>query len=182
MPDLLDLSLPDEIERLLKELDLPGDALELEITESTIMGDPFRVRQVLDRLNEMSVSMAIDDFGTGYSSLGYLKSLPVSSLKIDKSFVLNMTDDDDDATIVRSTIDLGRNLGLEIVAEGVETNEAWERLREFGCHYAQGYLLSRPLPAKKMAQFLRRSAAHHRRALRSEGAEIVELRPAAQQA
>ena len=144
MPDLLDLDLPGYVRGLLSEHGVPAASLELEITEGTISADPVRVRQVLTGLSEMGVRLAIDDFGTGYSSLAYLKNLPVDCLKIDKSFVLNMDNDASDATIVRSTIDLGRNLGLEIVAEGIESEAAWAALRAFGCTYAQGYYISKP--------------------------------------
>jgi diguanylate cyclase (GGDEF)-like protein len=153
-PDLLDLELPELIEGLLEETGVRPDQLELEITETTILADPFRVRQVLERLNEMGLRLAIDDFGTGYSSLAYLKRLPVHTIKIDRSFVMDMCANASDATIVRSTIDLGRNLGLEVVAEGVETQDAWEALRAQGCTLAQGYLISRPVPAGELAQLL----------------------------
>jgi diguanylate cyclase (GGDEF)-like protein len=148
--NLLDLELPDEIEALIDKYGLEPDSLELEVTESMIMADPFRVRQVLTRLSHMGVRLAIDDFGTGYSSLAYLKRLPVDVLKIDKSFVMNMTEDASDATIVRSTIDLGRNLGLEVVAEGVESAEIWGALWAFGCHLAQGYYIGRPASAETL--------------------------------
>jgi diguanylate cyclase (GGDEF)-like protein len=154
IPDLLDLELPDLIATLLQETGVRPDQLELEITETTILADPFRVRQVLERLNEMGLRLAIDDFGTGYSSLAYLKRLPVQTIKIDRSFVMDMCGNANDATIVRSTIDLGRNLGLEVVAEGVETQEAWGALCALGCTLAQGYLISRPLPADELAQLV----------------------------
>jgi diguanylate cyclase (GGDEF)-like protein len=154
IPDLLDLELPDRIAALLEETGVPPGRLELEITESTILADPFRVRQVLTRLNEMGLRLAIDDFGTGYSSLAYLKRLPVQTIKIDRSFVTAMCDDPSDATIVRSTIDLGRNLGLAIVAEGVETRETWNALRGLGCSFAQGYLIGRAMPAEELARQL----------------------------
>jgi len=147
IPDLLDLELPDRIAALLQENSLDPARLELEITESSILADPFRVRQVLTRLNEMGLRLAIDDFGTGYSSLAYLKRLPVQTLKIDRSFVTGMCSDPSDATIVRSTIDLGRNLGLAVVAEGVESLETWNALRGLGCTLAQGYLIGRAVPA-----------------------------------
>ena len=154
IPDLLDLELPDRIAELLEETGVAPDRLELEITESTILADPFRVRQVLTQLNEMGLRLAIDDFGTGYSSLAYLKRLPVQTIKIDRSFVTGMCEDPSDATIVRSTIDLGRNLGLAIVAEGVETRETWNALRGLGCSLAQGYLIGRAMPADELALLL----------------------------
>jgi EAL domain-containing protein (putative c-di-GMP-specific phosphodiesterase class I) len=150
IPDLLDLELPDWIATLLRETRVPPTQIEVEITEGTILADPFRVRQVLNRLNDMGLCLAIDDFGTGYSSLAYLKRLPVKAIKIDRSFVMEMCADASDATIVRSTIDLGRNLGLEVVAEGVETQEVWDALRSLGCSLAQGYLIGKPMPAEEL--------------------------------
>jgi diguanylate cyclase (GGDEF)-like protein len=159
IPDLLDLELPDRIAVLLAETGVRPAQLELEITETTILADPFRVRQVLNRLNEMGLRLAIDDFGTGYSSLAYLKRLPVQTIKIDRSFVMEMCADASDATIVRSTIDLGRNLGLAIVAEGVETQEVWDALRAQGCTLAQGYLIGKPMPAAELVVLLAQRAA-----------------------
>jgi diguanylate cyclase (GGDEF)-like protein len=150
IPDLLDLELPDRIAALLDRTGVRPEQLELEITESTILADPFRVRQVLARLDEMGLRLAIDDFGTGYSSLAYLKRLPVQTIKIDRSFVTGMCDDPSDATIVRSTIDLGRNLGLAIVAEGVESQATWNALRGLGCSFAQGWLIGRAMPADEL--------------------------------
>jgi len=152
---LLDHELPDQIEAVLQKWNVPPGSLRLEITESTIMEDPVRALAVLDGLHRREIGLALDDFGTGYSSLSYLKRLPVDELKIDKSFVTNMHIDDDDAVIVRSTIDLGRNLGLEVVAEGVETKEHWDQLTELGCATAQGYYLSRPIAAGEFMQWLR---------------------------
>jgi diguanylate cyclase len=106
------------------------------------------------RASGYGIRLSIDDFGTGYSSLAYLKRLPVNEIKVDRSFVMNMDEDEDDATIVRSTIDLGRNLGLDVVAEGVESAEVWERLRTLGCTAAQGYYLSRPVPASELQAWL----------------------------
>ena len=154
IPDLLDLELPDRIETLLAETGVEPERLELEITESTILADPFRVRPVLSRLNEMGLRLAVDDFGTGYSSLAYLRRLPVQTLKIDRSFVSGMCEDPSDATIVRSTIDLGKSLGLTIVAEGVESLEVWSSLRGLGCTLAQGYLIGRPAPADEIPALL----------------------------
>src|SRR5687768_9636564 len=107
----------------------------------------------------MGLRLAIDDFGTGYSSLAYLKRLPVQTIKIDRSFVSGMCEDLSDATIVRSTIDLGRNLGLAIVAEGVETQEIWDALRALGCSLAQGYLIGKPMAAAQLTAILSRDAA-----------------------
>jgi len=160
IPDLLDLELPDYIAGLLTERGVRADQLQLEITESTILADPFRVREVLTRFNEMGIALAIDDFGTGYSSLAYLKRLPVQTIKIDRSFVMDMCEDESDATIVRSTVDLARNLGLDVVAEGVESQEIWDALRAQGCSLAQGYFISRPLPAHELTGVLNARAAN----------------------
>jgi diguanylate cyclase len=158
IPDLLDADFPDRIATMLDETQVKPEQLELEITETTILADPFHVRAVLTRLNEMGVRLAIDDFGTGYSSLAYLRRLPVQTIKIDRSFVMGMCEDANDATIVRSTIDLARNLRLDVVAEGVETQEAWSELRALGCTLAQGYLISRPSSADELAPLLEERA------------------------
>ncbi len=152
---LLDVDLTDDIARALADADVSPSQLVLEITETSLMSDGRHVTIVLDRLAAMGLTLAIDDFGTGYSSLSYLKRLPVKEVKIDKSFVLNMHSDDNDAAIVRSIVDLARNLGLRVVAEGVETPAAWEALRDIGCDVAQGYVLSRPLPADRLDAWLR---------------------------
>jgi diguanylate cyclase (GGDEF)-like protein len=157
--DLLDLRLPEEVAELLHKWGVEASRLELEITENTVLTDPARARTVLLALSELGVRLAIDDFGSGNSSLGYLKRLPVDVLKIDKSFVLQMQDNDDDAVIVRSTIDLGHNLGLEVVAEGVESADAWSHLSALGCDIAQGYYLSRPVPASAIPPLLRGGAS-----------------------
>ena len=130
----------------------PG-ALTLEITESAIMVDSAQAMETLERLHGMGVRIAIDDFGTGYSSLAYLKRLPVNEIKIDKSFILDMKRHDDDAFIARSVVDLGHNLGLEVVAEGVESHEIWGMLEAMSCDQAQGYYLSHPLPAAEVASW-----------------------------
>jgi diguanylate cyclase (GGDEF)-like protein len=163
--NLLDLHLPEAVGELLARWEVPAGLLELEITESTILADPVRAMQILSRLDEMGIRLAIDDFGTGYSSLAYLKRLPVDELKIDKSFILGMDESENDEVIVRSTIDLGRNLGLRVVAEGVESAKAWSRLSQLGCNTAQGYYLSRPVPADELTQWLADRAG--RRRLRS---------------
>ena len=154
MQNLIDLRLPNDLARLLTSWRLPPGSLELEITESTIMADHRRAMTILTRLNKMGVTLTVDDFGTGYSSLAYLQSLPVSSIKIDKSFVLSMAEDPGNATIVQSTIDLGHNLGLRVVAEGVENEETYNKLAALGCDYAQGYFLSRPLSPDKATAWL----------------------------
>jgi diguanylate cyclase len=166
--NLLDIHLPDTVDELLTRWEVPPRLLELEITESTILADPVRAMQILSRLDEMGVRIAIDDFGTGYSSLAYLKRLPVDEIKIDKSFILGMDESENDAVIVRSTIDLGRNLGLRVVAEGVETAKAWSRLAQLGCDIAQGYYLSRPVAADQLTEWLQeRAASASERRLRS---------------
>jgi EAL domain-containing protein (putative c-di-GMP-specific phosphodiesterase class I) len=132
--------------------------LVLEITESAVMADPARALEVLGRLHALGVGLAVDDFGTGYSSMAYLKELPVDELKIDRSFVSQMATNPSDAVIVRSTIDLGHNLGLRVVAEGVETQHAWQELSALGCDIAQGYYLGRPMPAAELEQLLTASA------------------------
>ena len=152
--DLIDINLPDEVAELLERWDVEPSLLELEITENTILTDPIRARAVLTRLSEIGVSLAIDDFGSGHSSLGYLKRLPVDVLKIDRSFVMGMGKDENDAIIVRSTIDLGHNLGLRVVAEGVEDAASWDKLIELRCDTAQGYHLGRPVPAAELERQL----------------------------
>ncbi len=153
--NLIDIDFPDQIGALLEKWALPAHVLELEVTESAIVADMFRMKTVLERLGAMGLRLSVDDFGTGYTSLGYLRRLPITDLKIDRSFVANMTTSEEDAVIVRSTIDLGRNLGLGVVAEGVEDADVLERLQQLGCDVAQGYLVSRPVPAEELSQWLR---------------------------
>jgi diguanylate cyclase (GGDEF)-like protein len=152
--DLLDLELSARLGQLLEAHGVPATAFCLEITESAIMDDPQRAEAMLNRLSEQGFKLSIDDFGTGYSSLAYLKRLPVDELKIDKSFVMGMETDADDAIIVRSTIDLAHNLGLSVVAEGVENAAILERLRALGCDEVQGYHISRPMPAPAFMEWL----------------------------
>ena len=144
--DLLDQEFPARLDEVLRKHQVPPQAFCLEITESAIMDDPQRAEHTLNRLSERGFKLSIDDFGTGYSSLAYLKRLPVDELKIDKSFVMAMEKDEDDAKIVRSTIDLAHNLGLTVVAEGVENATIWAMLKNQGCDEAQGYFMSKPLP------------------------------------
>jgi diguanylate cyclase (GGDEF)-like protein/PAS domain S-box-containing protein len=154
MRNLLDLEFPQQVAGLLHHWELDASLLELEITESTMLANPARTKSVLGELHALGIRLSIDDFGTGYSSLAYLRRLPIDEIKIDRSFVMAMDEVADDAVIVRSTIDLGRNLGLEVVAEGVETEATWDKLRELGCNVAQGYFLSRPVPAEKLRAWL----------------------------
>jgi diguanylate cyclase (GGDEF)-like protein len=151
---LLDLDFPQEVAALLAHWQVPAQLLVIEITESTIMADPTHAIQILGHLNAMGVQLAIDDFGTGYSSMAYLKSLPVHELKVDRSFVSQMTSSIRDAVIVRSTVDLGRNLGLRVVAEGVEDQATWQELNTLGCDAIQGYYISRPVSADELASWL----------------------------
>jgi diguanylate cyclase (GGDEF)-like protein/PAS domain S-box-containing protein len=157
--NLLDRSFPNQVEELLSRWDVRPEVLELEVTESSMLANPTRAKAVLNELSELGIRLSIDDFGTGYSSLAYLRELPVDEIKIDRSFVIGMGAEAGDAVIVRSTVDLGRNLGLEVVAEGVETIEHWEQLRELGCNTAQGYFLSRPVPADELCVWLRARSA-----------------------
>jgi diguanylate cyclase (GGDEF)-like protein len=152
---LLDPNLPGEVDALLQRFGVAPTLLELEITEGSIMSDPVGALEVLTRLDAMGVRLAIDDFGTGYSSLAYLKRLPVHELKIDRGFVMNMVRDRADAFIVRCAVDLGRNLELRVVAEGVEDAETVEALARLGCTQAQGFYFSRPVPAPELTQWLR---------------------------
>ncbi len=155
--NLLDESIALQVSKLLSQYDLPAEALELEITESMIMSDPMRAMRVLESIHQLGVKLSIDDFGTGYSSLAYLKRLPVDTLKIDYSFVLNMLEDKQDEIIVNSTINLAHNLGLQVVAEGVESEAVLQRLRELGCDRAQGFYISRPVAREAAECWLRES-------------------------
>jgi diguanylate cyclase (GGDEF)-like protein len=158
---LLDAGLPDMVARLLAEHRVPAELLRLEVTESAVMGDAARCMEVLQRLHDLGVRLSIDDFGTGYSSMAYLRRLPVDELKIDRSFVLGMTTTQQDAVLVRTAIDLGHNLGLTVVAEGVEGIEHADALRELGCDIAQGYHFARPMPAAQLGKLLDRVGTIH---------------------
>lgn len=154
MHNLRDSHLPDQIADLLARYRMERDVLVLEITESTIMSNPELTLEVLSTLAKAGIRLSIDDFGTGYSSLSYLKKLPVHQLKIDRSFVKDMTVDNDDAIIVRSTVDLAHNLGLHTVAEGIETPDVLNAIKATGCDIAQGYLISKPLNPEAFLEFL----------------------------
>jgi diguanylate cyclase (GGDEF)-like protein len=153
--DLMNRELPAEVSALLAEHAVPPALLCLEITESGFMEDPAHAQKVLDRLSELGVQLSIDDYGTGYSSLSYIMRLPVQELKIDQSFISRMAVDEEISTIVRSTIELGHNLGLKVVAEGVEDLSVWNMLRSLGCDDAQGFFMSRPLSADALARWIR---------------------------
>ncbi len=152
--DLLDTKLSTRVAEHLAASRVDPSMLTLEITESSLLIDAPRARATINELHEVGVRLSIDDFGTGYSSLSYLRRLPVSELKIDQSFVANVLLDDQDEVIVRSTIELGHNLGLVVVAEGVENNEVLQQLQMFGCDIAQGYCISRPLPPEHFLSWL----------------------------
>ena len=152
--NLLDRDLPREIERMLDAYHVPANALQLEITESMIMTDPERALATVSRLSGLGMRLSVDDFGTGYSSLANLRRLPIDELKIDRSFVSPMLQDESDLIIVRSTINLGHDLGLRIIAEGVEDGPTLERLAVLGCDLAQGYHLSRPMAASAFNAWL----------------------------
>jgi diguanylate cyclase (GGDEF)-like protein len=154
MPNLLDQRLPDEVAQRLAQFDVPPSRLVLEITENIVMADPPRILDVVHRLADLGVGLSLDDFGAGASSLGYLKRLAIDELKIDRSFVMAMDHDEDSATIVHATIELAHNLGLRIVAEGVETKASWSRLTSVGCDEIQGFLLGRPVPADELTSLL----------------------------
>jgi diguanylate cyclase (GGDEF)-like protein len=144
--DLLDRSLVDDVAALLRRYGTPARRITLEVTESVLMTDPVRAMEVLGKLRGLGASVALDDFGTGWSSLTHLQRMPVDEIKIDRSFVAAMATEANSAAIVSSTVDLAHALGLRVVAEGIEDEATWTRLRAVGCDAAQGYHLSRPLP------------------------------------
>ena len=155
--NLQDEGFSTRVAELVKDLNADASWLELEVTESAIMSNPLLAIANIKVLSEMGAQISIDDFGTGYSSMTYLKKLLVAKIKIDKSFVMEMSTDKNDSVIVQSTIDLGHNLGMKVVAEGVENAESWARLKELGCDAAQGYYMSRPLSAEKFSDWLTHS-------------------------
>jgi diguanylate cyclase (GGDEF)-like protein/PAS domain S-box-containing protein len=154
MRDLVDPGFPGEVATLIGKWRMPATMLKLEVTESSVVEDPKRTEDVLERLGAMGLRFSVDDFGTGYFSLAYLKRLPIDEIKIDSSFVAAMAVHEEDEVIVRSTIDLGHNLGMSVVAEGVETRSVMERLGPLGCDVAQGYYLGRPMPAEELEIWL----------------------------
>lgn len=155
--NLQDPVFPDSVAEILEKFNIAPTYIELEITETAIMTDPLRAIENITKLSAMGLQVSIDDFGTGYSSMAYLQKLLVAKIKIDKSFVMEMDKNKNDDVIVRSTIDLGHNLGLKVIAEGVENQESWNRLKEMGCDSAQGYFMSRPIPADQFMQWIKES-------------------------
>jgi diguanylate cyclase (GGDEF)-like protein len=169
--DLLYQGFKDEVASVLKQFKLAPELIMLEVTESAMMRDPEQVLRVISEISSMGVNFSIDDFGTGYSSLAYLKKLPVAEIKIDKSFVRDMEQDGDDATIVHSTIDLAHNLGLKVVAEGVENGAIMELLKRLECDIGQGYHMARPMPVSQVYAWLQESPWGLSNASESKGAD-----------
>jgi len=154
MRNIHDPQLPQTIAQLLQRWDARPDLLRLEMTETVLAADPQRALQTMDSLRAMGVHIALDDFGIGYSSLAYLNRLPLDEIKIDRSFVIGMIDNESSATIVRATVDLGHGLGYGVVAEGVENAETRQRLSALGCDAIQGFLVARPMPADQTAEWI----------------------------
>lgn len=157
--NLLDARFPDDVAAALSRQQVPAHLLELEINAGTLLADAWRAWPALERLHQMGVRLSVDDFGASYASMAYLRRLPIDELKIDRAFVTGMASSEDDAFVVRSAIDLGRHLGLTIVAEGVQDEEAWDRLARLGCDTAQGFYLCRPVPAQELGAWLDRTAS-----------------------
>ena len=151
---LQEQTLPSKIQALLDKWKLDPRFLKIEITESSIMADPAHALAIMSLLQTQGIRLSIDDFGTGYSSLTHLRELPIDEIKIDKSFVLGMSESEADAAIVRTVIDLGHNLGKQVCAEGVEDEETWRILSRLGCDLAQGFWISRPIPADAFMEWL----------------------------
>lgn len=157
---LSDLELPGWIAGALLDAEVPPTRLTIEVTESTLAADPKRAMRVLQELREIGVRLSVDDFGTGYSSLSYLQRLQPDEVKVDRSFVTSLRSDENNAVIVRSTIELGHGLGLSVVAEGVEDAATFRTLTALGCDLVQGYFVARPMPADALAGWLTAASAH----------------------
>lgn len=158
--DIQDVLLPEKLRTLIDRYRINPANLILEITENSVMTDSRSVRTVIEQLHEMGISLAIDDFGTGYSSLAYLKQIPADEIKIDKSFVRDMSRDDNDAVIVRTTIDLAHNMGRRVIAEGVEDREAYDLLEILRCDLVQGYYVCKPLSEQDLRRWLAEGCVH----------------------
>ncbi len=168
---LHDLKIPELVASTLRSTGVEPSRLILEITESAVMSNPADALTILRKLDSMGITLAIDDFGTGYSSLAHLRQLPVDEIKIDKSFVIEMEENENDAVIVRSIIDLAHNLGLKVVAEGVDTKDAWDTLTILGCDHSQGYYLCRPLPWDELFKWLEEAPSGSLQALKPHRAK-----------
>lgn len=166
--NLLEADLYDNLIQGLDSKSIPHECLVLEITETAMMIDPDNALQVLTRLHDSGIQVSIDDFGTGYSSLAYLKKLPVDEIKIDRSFVMDMPNNRDDAMIVTTTLNMSHNMGMKVVAEGIENQETWDQLKDMGCDIAQGYFLTKPLPADELLKWLESSTVTIRKLLQSK--------------
>jgi EAL domain-containing protein (putative c-di-GMP-specific phosphodiesterase class I) len=179
--DMADPELPGRVLGLLQQHQVEARQLMLEVTESAIMREPQQAAQIMQQLRSAGLRFAIDDFGTGHSSLAQLTSLPVDEIKIDRSFVINLERSSNNQAIVRSTTELGHILGLRVVAEGIETPQAWSSLLRLGCDLAQGYFISRPMPAADVPGWLQTQRAELSRALadaQQEGTVAsLKLRP-----
>jgi len=151
--NIQDVNIINKVNNLIESGNIPHNRLEIELTESAIMTDPVKAQETLQNLYNLGIRISIDDYGTGYSSLAYLKKLPLDKLKIDKSFVMDMLNNENDALIVHSTITLAHNLGLKVIAEGVEDKDTLDLLEIMGCDYAQGYYISRPIPAEDIVSW-----------------------------
>jgi EAL domain-containing protein (putative c-di-GMP-specific phosphodiesterase class I) len=158
---LQDLQLPDKLALLLQKHGVPAENLTLEITESGLIRELSSAHDVLSRLRLKGVGLSIDDFGTGYSMMGQLRNIPATELKIDRSFVCKMHDAGGDRVMVQKSIEIGHELGMKVVAEGVETLEQLHFLRSYGCDIAQGYFFSRPLPAQELLEWLKAYGSQH---------------------
>jgi EAL domain-containing protein (putative c-di-GMP-specific phosphodiesterase class I) len=152
--NLQDVALPEQVAMLLEAFTVPAEALTLEITEDVLMADAARSQQVMTGLRALGVRLSVDDYGTGYSSLSYLRALPVDELKLDRSFAGQVTSDERAAAIIRSTLQLSRDLGMTMVVEGVEDAATLRALRVWGCEYAQGYFIARPMAADDIVSWL----------------------------
>jgi EAL domain-containing protein (putative c-di-GMP-specific phosphodiesterase class I) len=168
MRNLLEPELADVVARLLVRANLPASLLKLEVTESSIVSDPDRAVAALERMVDLGLSLSVDDFGTGYSSLTRLRNLPVHEVKIDREFVRYIADSQEDLAIVRAVINLGHDLGLRVVAEGVEDEPSWRILQGLECDLIQGYLLARPMAAEEMTRWLAEHFASYATKLRLE--------------
>jgi EAL domain-containing protein (putative c-di-GMP-specific phosphodiesterase class I) len=159
---LVDSKMPVRVADMVASRGLPPSALMLEITEDYVIRNVDRARAVLADLRKRGFRIAIDDFGTGYSSLAYLRDLPIDELKLDRSFITPMTGDSRAAALVSSTIHLAHSLNMQVVAEGIESVDAYDHLAAYGCDQGQGYYMSRPIPAREIAEWLeQRAGAHH---------------------